>query len=789
VNARSLALDREFSVKSPLPMLLTGPYLSHTRNKGCCVAAVVLTLLGPPSVHFADGGAIVPQPAAKVLALLTYLVMEPGHHTREQLASLLWGESSEAEARASLRQAFKHLRDALGDIIRCDRSLVELSAPISCEVSEFRRVIAQDSHRALTTDIPRFLAGFSIRHAPLFDDWVAETRRGLLRQYQQALGTLAREAMGQWRWRDAVELADRWLASEPLSDEAARLAIEARYLSGDRGAALACFTEYRASLLRETGCEPSRSLFNLANRVEADAAPISARPITDEWYARAPSFESNLIGREEEWRELVQLWKVVSRGSGRVVLIEGEAGVGKSRLSEEFLRYLVTNNSSVMRGSAYDSRAGIPFEPVVEFLRDALPAPGLAGTAPEWLSEVARLLPEVRRRFPAVPEPGFPGDSTEGWRLFEGVAQLVLALASERPVAISVDDLQWCDGDSCNLIRFLVRRTQEAPVLWLTTLSLEELERDAPAARLSRVLRAQPHASVIPVRPLTEEELWLMIRQMGHVSTPTGARRFANRIFGVTAGNPFYVIELLKTMFAQGLLAVDQETGEWTAPPNALAKPGRELPVSKTVQDVIAERIERLPQQLGELLITAAVAGFGCGTEVLSHVHGISRLHAAGLADALVDRRLLVEEGGAYRSAHPVIAHVVRSGLTVSRRREIHRSLALALERVTSAANSPKLAGEIARHADRGGEPALAYRFALLAGQGAMERYAFAEALSWLDLAATNATGLEESNAVNRLTANVLEAAGWSEAPPPAKLGGPLTRELEREDFDLAVRQ
>jgi predicted ATPase len=280
-----------------------------------------------------------------------------------------------------------------------------------------------------------------------------------------------------------------------------------------------------------------------------------------------------------------------------------------------------------------------------------------------------------------------------------------------------------------------------------------------------------------------------MIRQMGHVSTPTGARRFANRIFGVTAGNPFYVIELLKTMFAQGLLAVDQETGEWTAPPNALAEPGRELPVSKTVQDVIAERVERLPERLGELLITTAVAGFGCGTEVLSHVHGISRLHAATLADALVDRRLLVEEGGAYRSAHPVIAHVVRSGLTISRRREVHRSLALALERVTSAPNSPKLAGEIARHADRGGERVLAYRFALLAGQGAMERYAFAEALSWLDLAATNATGLEEANAVNRLTANVLEAAGWSEAPPLAKLGGPLTRELERDDFDLPVRR
>ncbi len=88
-----------------------------------------LTLLGPPSVTFTDGGTIVPQPGAKVLALLTYLVLESGPHSREELAGLLWGESSEDEARASLRQALKHLRDAFGEIVRSDRAVIELVAP------------------------------------------------------------------------------------------------------------------------------------------------------------------------------------------------------------------------------------------------------------------------------------------------------------------------------------------------------------------------------------------------------------------------------------------------------------------------------------------------------------------------------------------------------------------------------------------------------------------------------------------------------------------------------------
>jgi predicted ATPase len=281
----------------------------------------------------------------------------------------------------------------------------------------------------------------------------------------------------------------------------------------------------------------------------------------------------------------------------------------------------------------------------------------------------------------------------------------------------------------------------------------------------------------------------VMIHEMGHLSTPTGARRFANRLFGVTAGNPFYLIELLKTMFAQGLLAIDEETGEWTVSPSVAREEGQGFPISQTVHDVIAERVERLPGELTDLLITLAVAGAGCRAEVLSHVHGISRLHAASIGDALADRRIVVEDGGTYRCAHPVIAHVVRNRLTATRRKEVHRTLALALERSNSSADSREGAREIARHADKGGEAALAYRYALIAADRARQRYAFAEAMSWLDLAATNASGPEEADAANRLTANVLEVAGWSEAPPPAAAGGPMTRELTAEDLDLPVRK
>jgi DNA-binding SARP family transcriptional activator len=747
----------------------------------------VLTLIGSPSVAHPDGERLTPQPGAKALALLAYLTLEPRPHTRETLADLLWGESPEVEARASLRQAVRQLRSSLGDLVRSDRRVVELAEPLRCDVTEFLEKAEQDPEAAAAIDIPRFLAGFSIRHAPRFDDWLAETRANVCMRYAGVLGTLAQDAMDQRRWRDAAEWAERWLVCDRLCEEAARVAIEARYLAGDRGAALGRLNEYRAALVLETGCEPSQALTALGRRIEAEAVQPPRRPVSDEWVARALPLEASLIGREEEWNTLVKAWKEAAKGGARIVLIEGDAGIGKSRLVEEFLRTVVAGGATVLRGRGYDATAALPFAPIVEALRGALDAPGLAGTDPEWLTEAARLLPELRQRFPALAEPEPTADATDAWRLYEGIAQLIDSLAAERPLVISVDDLQWCDEDSCKLIQFLARRLEGSPLLWLGATTLGELERDAPAARLCRTLRAKAGAETIALSGLGEEDVWRLVRELGHVSTPTGARRFARRIYRITGGNPFYIFELIKAMFVQGLLAADEKTGEWTAAPSALEE-GREFPVSRTVHDVIAEQVDRLPEELNEVLITVAVAGgTGCRPAVLSHVHGISRLHAAAVCDALAERRLLVEGGGAYRCLHPVIAHVVRDGLTPTRRREVHRALAASLDIVTPPADARTVAGDVARHAELGGDRALAYRSALLAGEGALQRFAFAEALSWLDLASAVAGDRSETDEVDRRTAALMETAGWSEAPA-VRGRPPVTREIVREDLDLPVR-
>ena len=189
--------------------------------------------------------------------------------------------------------------------------------------------------------------------------------------------------MGRWDWSQAVEHATAWLDADPIAEEGARLLVEALYLSGDRAGALARYAGYRSHLLAETGTEPGRAILQLVRRIEADAQRgHTPRAVTGERSARLPPLESALVGRSTEMDALGRAWNAVRRGSGRIALVEGEAGVGKTRLVEELLRRAVAEGALVLRGRSYDAQIGLPYGLVVEALGPALDAPGLAGTDP-----------------------------------------------------------------------------------------------------------------------------------------------------------------------------------------------------------------------------------------------------------------------------------------------------------------------------------------------------------------------------------------------------------------------
>ena len=672
----------------------------------------------------ASGIAVDPPPGAKALALLAFLAVEPGPHRREQVTALLWGDYPEENAKASLRQVLTHLRDTLGDALRVDRSTIELVGDLACDVSDFLRLAETDPSAAIAIDVPRFLSGLMVKGSVAFDDWADAKRAELLKVRSRLLANRVRESIAQRAWADARRMAEKWSALDPLADEPVAALVEAHFLAGDRDEALATYARHAARLTNETGRTPARSLVALASRVEQGggngAQPRrAAEPRTEP----APSFIASLLGRQGEWDMMARAWSEVVSDASRVVLIEGEPGVGKSRLTDDFLRWVAARGGVVLRGRGYDMRSSAPFGAVIDALHSALDAPGLAGVDPQWLAEVARVIPDLRKRFPGLPNAASANATADGWRLFEAIAQVLIAIAEENPVAVSIDDLQWCDAESCGLLQFLVRRLADARVFWCASFTLGETERDAPSARFARALRAAPASTSLTLGPLSESDVAQLLRELGRLDSAEAGATLAARVFEVTGGNPFYVVELLKTLFAQGLLAFDRQTETWNVPDGALDSAAWPV-LAPTVNDAVADRIERLPDQLHAVLISIALAGRGCKPDLLSHLHGISRLHAAMLGDALVERHLVVEDGGVYRCAHPTIAHVVRARLSTSRAREVHRAHAIALELVLPAHGrvGADLA-EIARHAEQAGETEMANRYALLASESGMIPY------------------------------------------------------------------
>jgi DNA-binding SARP family transcriptional activator len=738
----------------------------------------LLTLFGTPSLRPADGGGTGVSLGAKALGLLAYLTLEPGPHSRKQLASLLWGESPDSHAQASLRQVLRRLHAALGDALVADRSTIQLVDPPECDAVRFRSLGTGDPPAAIGYAVPDFMADQAIAGAPAFEEWVEGTRHGLLQQWEANIRQVARDAVGRSRWREALAAGESWLQADPLNEEAMAVVLEALHCLGDRAGALSRFRHYREALRQELGARPTAALANLADQIER-AAPVAAGQAE----GAMPLFEADLQGRESQWLALLGEWDTARAGAGGAALIVADAGMGKTRLTDEFSRWASARGATILRAHGYEPASGAAFGPVASALATALNAPGAGATPPVWLAEVARLVPELRRRFPGVPEP-VAAATGERSRLFEGAAQMLMAVAAERPAIFLVDDLQWCDAESCAMLLYLVQRAAGHPVLFLFASSRGSRRRNAPADHLVRQLSARCHAAVIELDALRADDVWQLIRQMGNIRTPAGGRRFAHRIHEVSGGNPFYVMELLKTLFSQRLLAVTPVSGEWTIPADISLDEFAALPMPRSVRDAIEERISLLEEDPQLMLATLAVAAHPVTLDVLAHVHGMSRLRIAGIVDDLIEGHLTAEADGGYRAAHTLLADVVRSTVTDGLRTELHRALSLSIEIVTPAERLTEAAGAIAWHASRAGDATRAHDFALLACQHATGRAAYQEAFSWLGLAARAAPANEATLRTQAMALS--EHAQWEEMPafPPA---GDVSFGVEARDVDLRV--
>jgi tetratricopeptide (TPR) repeat protein len=370
----------------------------------------------------------------------------------------------------------------------------------------------------------------------------------------------------------------------------------------------------------------------------------------------------------------------------------------------------------VLSGRCFEAERSIPYHPWIDLLRSSLSRldwerielPNL------WMSELSRLIPELRTVYPGLTRPTSVNSELARGRLAEAVHQWLRALGRERPVVLFLDDLQWIDRASLALLEYLLRHSAESPLLVVGAQREREL---GPAWQRSlSVLEREGLCHHITLYRLSFPEVTAIARHIGFRAADPDA--FLKRLFRETEGNPLFVIEILRSL---------QETNVDTS---------EEWPIPLTVRDVVQAHLDRLDTRHRQLFTAAAVIGRTFDHTTLQAVTGQPPQLILSALDEGIAAGLIVERDGRYDFSHDKIRAVLYRRSSRARRRHLHHRVAEALERLHAADLAPYF-GLLANHFDAAAESDRACQYALRAAKRAVELYADEDALSWYKRAQT----------------------------------------------------
>ncbi|MFL5541206.1 MAG: AAA family ATPase, partial [Longimicrobiaceae bacterium] len=576
----------------------------------------------------------------KELALLAYLAASRRTVSRERLATLLWGDRRDERARHSLRQTLHRLTTALPGALDVTPDQVAVAAgTLAYDAAAFE---ADVSERRWEDAVSRWrgelLAGCDEAGGEEFQGWLAAERARLGRLYAAALQRLAESALAEGRWRDAAAWAARWTDAAPRDTAAALAWIEALRLSGRADEAAARHAELSARWT-EASVEPPPEWRALGEALARDRRTPSAAPATEA--GSAALFGPDLVGRATHFAALASAWERVRAGGSAVMLVEGEPGLGKTRLCADFAAR-VQGEGDAWIGAARASDARDAGSWAV--LRDALAglerAPGIGG-APDWaLAEAARLVPALRERFRTLAAP----DGAEEL-LHEAVCRVMADVGAESPILLQVDDAGEADPASMRLLAAIARRRIPGVMLLL-------------AAYPGAV--DLPGADRITLAPLSAAETEALVA--GMLELPADERqRLGGWIHREGGGNPFYSVELVRALADEGRLRLGAD-GSWRL--ESLPE-GDAPPLPARLREAISRRLARLGPDARRLLLVAARGRRLLPADAAAAAH-MEPDAAAEALDQLLVRRLLREcppPAPGYELTHELLRRCVLDGL------------------------------------------------------------------------------------------------------------------------------
>ncbi len=616
-----------------------------------------MRLLGEVAAERDGEQVTLPPPAGRLLALLA---LRPGPHDREAAAALLWPVSARSAARANLRTAVWALRKAVGDDpLIASRIAVGLRPDaVTVDLADCRgRAAAGDVAAAAALCRGELLPGFA-------EDWAEAARRQQRAELAEALASRSAAAERDGDPAAAARWSRLRCEHDPLDEAAHADLVRQLAAAGDRAGALVAGRQASDRLRSELGVRPGPALrAALAEARGPGGAAVPAGPPT----ARP------LYGRAAELRTLTAAWAAARAGHGRVVLITGEAGIGKTRLVTELARRADNAGARIAVGAGVDVGGEAPLaiwqELVPQLARTVPPPP--PGQA-DWPAELGRLAPDLAARLGGgAPPPPVASPELERLRLFDAVLRLVEWAAAGRPVLLVAEDVHRADPASMQLCAHIGRRLAAHPVLFVLT-RRDKPERPAADALLADLAGRGVEVAEVELGPLSQAEVAAVARSVADLTQAA-----VEQVVRAADGNP-----LLAVASARALAA-----GRG-APPQDLRAAVR----------AAAGTLARAARDLVEVLAAA-------GRELSA-----AELAALPLADrddaeqAVLDTGLVFRSGGGLRFRHALLAEAVRADLGNQGRR--YEQLALAIE---TAARSPDLvAAKVAGHLHRAGRDDLA---------------------------------------------------------------------------------
>lgn len=717
------------------------------KRMGPSVECFLIHVLGPFGVYEGERSLNPGSWPPRAQSLLKLVATAPDHRRpRDEIVDLLWPTAAPEAGAANLRYTLHVLRRMFGNRdpspILFEKHLVALNPAYRWEIDleQLEQALERPGDLSLTSE-----AAHLYRGEPLIEDRYADWSIPVRERAQRLCRTLCLRLAAHYRdeeaWQESISWYERMLESDPLDEEAVLGIIMALTAAVRRAEALRRYKQFAKRLGEELGVPPSHELQVAGAELEhsflssmlppswpGTSTPIGVRPVVPTYPLPAVG---SLHGRERELQDVLAAVRdevPESSSAPRVLLIAAEAGMGKTRLLAEVAEGARAAEILTLAGGGYEQEGHLPYGPIHDALLDYIR--GQPGEVLE--KQLDGLRGALGRLFTGFGGSEDHGDDlrnaeSERIRLFSAIGQLVERIGQACPLVLLLDDLQWADNATLQLLHYLSRQTRLDRVTIVGTYRLEELRPGAPLAQLVEEGSAGGQIKLLVLDPLSQDEISALLR--GSLGGWCAAN-LVQEIYIRSAGNPFFALQIAHLLQESGRLTCIQ--GRWILEGDGPT----DLPVA--VRQAITRRLRGLGPDEREVLSLGAVLGREFQFAPLEALCGLDERSLFRALDAASDAHLVSEVEGGYVFAHPLLREVVYLRIPAARRALLHERAGLLLETFYGEA-APVHAVELAYHFQNAGRVHRdrAVRYLTLAGDASLR------ALAWSDAAAAYSSALE----------------------------------------------